>query len=148
MSTEESLCPTLTIPSNPRMLSVARAFVEAVCVARQVDRNTIQALVLATGEAVTNVVRHAHRDQPDLSFEIQCRVGQETVEVVVCDQGEPFDITQVPHLNPGELRVGGRGVYLMRVLMDEMICQPIGPRGNRLRLVKRWPSKVVSRDCG
>src|SRR5271155_2022387 len=127
MSTEENLCPTLTIPSNPRMLSVARTFVEAVCVARQVDRNTIHALVLAVGEAVTNVVRHAHRDQPDLSFEIQCRVGPDTVEITVCDQGEPFDINQVPHLHPGELRVGGRGVYLMRILMDEMQCEPTGP---------------------
>ena len=148
MSAEECPCPTLTIPSNPRMLSVARTFVEAVCVSRQVDRTTIHALVLAVGEAVTNVVRHAHRDRPNLSFEIQCRVSSDTVEIVVCDQGEPFDINQVPHLHPGELRIGGRGVYLMRALMDEMHCQPTGARGNRLRLVKHWPSKVATRDCG
>jgi serine/threonine-protein kinase RsbW len=148
MSADESPSAVLTIPSSPRMLSVARAFVESVCLSRQVDATTIQAIVLATGEAVTNVVRHAHRDQPNLSFEIRCRVSQDTVEVVVCDQGEPFDLSQVPYLNPGELRVGGRGVYLMRVLMDEMTCQPLGPRGNRLRLVKHWPSVVTTRDCG
>jgi serine/threonine-protein kinase RsbW len=148
MSAEECPSAVLTIPSHPRMLSVARAFVESVCTARQVDAMTIQAIVLATGEAVTNVVRHAHCNQPNLSFEIRCLVSQDTVEVVICDQGEPFDLSQVPHLNPGELRVGGRGVYLMRVLMDEMTCQSLGARGNRLRLVKHWPSRVTTRDCG
>jgi anti-sigma regulatory factor (Ser/Thr protein kinase) len=140
--------PTLTVPSSPRMLSVARSFVEAVCLARQVDRTTIHALVLATGEAVTNIVRHAHRDRPEAAFHIQCNVHQNTVEVTLLDEGEPFDVNQVPHLDPSEMRPGGRGVYLMRVLMDEIICRPRGQRGNELRLVKRWPSKACARECG
>jgi anti-sigma regulatory factor (Ser/Thr protein kinase) len=144
----ETTCPTLSVPSNPRMLSVARTFVEAVCLSRQVDRNTIHALVLATGEAVTNIVRHAHKNRPDAAFQIQCRVRPDTVEVVLFDEGEPFDLNQVPHLDPSELRPGGRGVYLMRVLMDEIICQPRSQRGNELRLVKRWPSKACARECG
>jgi serine/threonine-protein kinase RsbW len=148
MSTAESLCPTLTVPSNLRMLSVARTFVEAVCQARQIDRTTIHAIVLATGEAVTNIVRHAHSDCPEASFEIQCRIGPDTVEITFLDQGKPFDLSQVPHLDPGELRLGGRGVYLMRVLMDEIRCEPLGERGNRLSLVKHWPSKSCARHCG
>jgi serine/threonine-protein kinase RsbW len=130
------------------MLSIVRTFVEAVCQARQVDRNTIHAIVLATGEAVTNIVRHAHRDCPEASFEVECLVGSETIQLTFRDQGAPFDLTQVPHMEPGELRLGGRGVYLMRVLMDEISCQPLGERGNCLRLVKRWPSKACARDCG
>jgi anti-sigma regulatory factor (Ser/Thr protein kinase) len=148
MHAAEDPCPTLTIPSTPRMLSVARTFVEAVCQSRQVDRTTIHALVLATGEAVTNIVRHAHRDRPETAFQIQCRVRENTVEVTLLDEGEPFNLDQVPHLDPSEMRPGGRGVYLMRVLMDEISCQPRGQRGNALRLVKRWPSKTCARECG
>src|SRR5437867_368179 len=102
MQAAETTCPTLTVPSNPRMLSVARTFVEAVCQARQVDRTTIHALVLATGEAVTNIVRHAHRDRPETAFQIQCCVHPDTVEVTLLDEGEPFDLNQVPHLDPSE----------------------------------------------
>jgi serine/threonine-protein kinase RsbW len=144
----QSSCPHLTAPSDPRMLSVVRTFVEAVCHARQVDRTTINAVVLATGEAVTNIVRHAHRDTPEAPFQVQCRVGQDTVEIILLDQGAHFDVTQVPELHPGELRVGGRGVYLIRALMDEISCQPLGERGNCLRLLKRWPSLSNIRDCG
>jgi serine/threonine-protein kinase RsbW len=148
MQAADSSCPVLTVPSNPRMLSVARTFVEAVCQARQVDRNTIHALVLATGEAVTNIVRHAHRNLADASFQIECRVRPDTVEITLLDEGEPFDLNQVPHLDPSEMRPGGRGVYLMRALMDEIICQRRELRGNALRLIKRWPSKACARDCG
>jgi anti-sigma regulatory factor (Ser/Thr protein kinase) len=65
----------------------------------------------------------------------------EAIVLIFQDQGEPFDIAQVPHLNPGELRIGGRGVFLMRALMDEVRCEPRAPgqRGNTLRLVKRRP---------
>jgi serine/threonine-protein kinase RsbW len=148
MTSPPSSCPTLTAPSDPRMLSVVRTFVEAVCNARQVDLNTTNAVVLATGEAVTNIVRHAHRDRPDSPFQVRCRIEQNTVEITLIDHGEPFDVNQVPQLDPGELRVGGRGIFLMRALMDEVICQALGERGNQLRLVKHWPSASNVRDCG
>lgn len=141
-------CFSLTLPSEPHMLSVARTFVEAVCQACRLDRSLTHALVLVTGEAFTNVVRHAHRDRPGSQIDIQLQIEPEAVTVTVLDQGAPFDIAQVPHLDPGELRLGGRGVYLMRTLMDEISCAPrgAGQDGNILCLRKRLPT--VLRDCG
>lgn len=134
---------SLALPSDSRMLSVARTFVEAVCQAHQLDRTAVHALVLATGEAFTNVVRHAHRHLPSAELQILMRLEPEGVSLVFLDQGEPFDIGKVPHLDPGELRIGGRGVYLMRTLMDEVSCQPRPEgRGNVLRLFKRLPTPV------
>jgi serine/threonine-protein kinase RsbW len=146
MAAQHCLCPTLTVPSDPRMLSIVRSFVEAVCHARQVDWSTIHAVVLATGEAVTNIVRHAHRDRLDRPFQVQCEVDSQTVVVTLVDEGEPFDLNLVPRLDPSELRIGGRGVFLMRTLMDEVSCQTLGSCGNRLRLLKRWPS--AAKECG
>ena len=145
-------CPTFTItlPSELRMLSVARTFVEAVCQTWQMDRAVLHALVLVTGEAVTNIVRHAHRDRPRAQLELQLQICPEHVILTFTDQGEPFDINAVPHLNPAELRIGGRGVYLMRTLMDEVSCTPRGggQSGNVLRLVKRWTPAASLRDVG
>lgn len=138
---------TLTIPSDLRMLSVARAFIEAVCQTEDMDRNTIHNIVLAMGEAVTNIIRHAHQERPEATVQICCRLDAETVEILLLDEGEPFDLDAVPYMDPGELRVGGRGVYLMRALMDELSCRPLGTRGNVLRMVKRWRSPPV-RECG
>jgi serine/threonine-protein kinase RsbW len=136
---------TLTIPSDLRLLVVARSFVHAVCQIAGFDRATTDAIVLATHEAANNVVRHAHQNNPDALLQIQCFLGTDSIEICLLDEGAPFDLDNVPHLNPGELRIGGRGVYLMRTLMDELSCERRGDRGNTLRMVKRCGG--ISRAC-
>ena len=134
----ESVAPwTLTIASDLRMLATARAFIEAVCQAAGFDEATTHAIVLATDEAVNNIIRHAHQDRPDAVVQMQCFLRSDAIEIRLIDEGDPFDITAVPHMDPGELRVGGRGVFLMRSLMDELSSQPRGEGGNTLRMVKR-----------
>jgi serine/threonine-protein kinase RsbW len=132
------------------MLSVVRGFIETACQQYGLPRPILHALVLASGEAFTNVVRHAHRDQPQFQVEIDCEIRPDAVVLDIQDEGEPFDLTAIPHLAPGELRIGGRGVYLLRTLMDEVTCQPRGEgkSGNRLRMVKRFEPAPVIRHCG
>src|SRR5579862_5341481 len=115
---------SLSLPSEPKVLSVARAFVEAVAQACFLEKSVTHALVMAAGEAVTNIIRHAHRDLPALPFHLHVQVTTDAVVLTFRDHGEPFDIAQVPHMNPGELRIGGRGVFMMRTLMDEVTCEP------------------------
>jgi serine/threonine-protein kinase RsbW len=134
--TTDRLPLILTLPSDLRLLSVARAFIESVCHAGRLDQDTTEAIVLAVHEAISNVIRHAHRDQPKAQLQIQCCLGCDRVEIQVFDEGEPFDLAAVPAMDPSELRIGGRGVFLMRTLMDELSCQPRGERGNVLRMVK------------
>jgi serine/threonine-protein kinase RsbW len=140
MAADPALGPapwSLTIPSELRLLSLARAFVETVCQAAGLDESATNAVVMATDEATNNVMRHAHQGQPEAPVQIQCFIGPDRVEILVHDQGAPFDIHAVPRLDPAELRIGGRGVFLMRALMDELSCQPRQDRGNTLRMVKR-----------
>ncbi len=128
---------TLSISSDLRLLALARSFVEAVCKVAGFDDKATHAIVLATDEAINNVMRHAHQGQPDAPIQIRCYFGPEGIEIHLLDQGAPFDIDAVPHLDPSELRIGGRGVFLMRTLMDELSCQPRGEGGNTLRMFKR-----------
>src|ERR1700677_2733108 len=130
---------SLTLPTDPRMLSVVRTFLEAACQALEIDRGAMHAVVLAGGEAVINIIRHAHRDKPEAQIQLQMHVTPDGIILDLEDEGDPFDLEAVPHLGPGELRLGGRGVYMMRALMDQVSCQPRENCGNQLRLVKRWP---------
>jgi serine/threonine-protein kinase RsbW len=130
---------SLTIPSELRLLPVARLFVEAVCQAGGLAPDHTNAVVLAVNEATSNVIRHAHRDRPAMPLHIQCRLLSDGIEVRLLDEGPAFDLDSVPHLDPGEVRVGGRGVYLMRQLMDELTSEHRAQGGNVLRMVKRCP---------
>jgi len=133
---------SLTIPSELRLLPVARQFVEAVCQAGGFDSAAVNAVVLAVNEAAGNVIRHAHRDRPTTPLLLQCRLVADGIEVQILDEGPTFDLNTVPRLDPGEVRVGGRGVYLMRQLMDELTCEPRAQGGNLLRMVKRAPRSI------
>jgi serine/threonine-protein kinase RsbW len=137
----------LTIPSDPRLLALARGFVEAVCEIGDIDRTTTDAIVLAMHEAAINVIRHAHRCDPNAQIQIQCFLCPDSIEIHLLDEGEPFDLASVPDLDPAELRIGGRGVFLMRTLMDELTCHPRGERGNTLRMVKRCSRTLHRRDA-
>jgi len=106
--------------------------------------------VLATGEAVTNIVRHAHREVAGAELLIRLELTPEAAVLTFVDQGDRFDLCSVPHLPPGELRIGGRGVYLLRTVMDEVACEarPAGERGNVLRMVKRLTTTGTPRQVG
>jgi serine/threonine-protein kinase RsbW len=137
----------LTIASDLRLLPLVRAFVEGACQVAACDAATTDAVVMATDEAVNNIMRHAHRGRPDATLEIQCFLHDDSMEIRLLDEGEPFDLAAVPHLNPSELRIGGRGVFLMRALMDELSCQPRGAHGNTLRMVKRRSTTPLLRGA-
>ncbi len=127
----------ITLPSDPKMLTPARNFVEAVCNAYRLAPAVKTALILAAGEAFTNIIRHAHRHKPGAELQIHVEFVGERVVLTFHDEGEPFDIATVPHMNPSELRLGGRGVFMMRRLMDE-VRSTRRQNGNSLCLAKRW----------
>ena len=140
---------SLNVPSDLCMLSTTRGFVESVGACCGLSPAFIRSLVLVTGEAVSNIIRHAHRDAATAQLQIELEIHDDHVVLTFLDEGDPFDISAVPHLDPGELRLGGRGVYLMRTLMDELHCEPRGDgAGNRLRMVKRIEPANAQRDCG
>lgn len=126
----------LTIASDLQLLALVRSFIEGVCRVAGCDDRTTDAIVIATDEAVNNVVRHAHRGRPEANLQIQCFLYPDSIEVRLLDEGAPFDLAAVPCLDPSELRIGGRGIFLMRKLMDELSCRPRDDGGNILRMVK------------
>ena len=138
---------SMTIASDLALLALVRAFIEGVCRVAGCDSRTTDAVVMATDEAVNNVMRHAHRGHPEATIQIQCFLHADSIEVRLLDEGAPFDLAAVPQLDPSELRIGGRGVFLMRALMDELTCQPRGEHGNILRMVKRRPLTPLLRGA-
>ncbi len=128
----------LTIASHPRWLQLARLVVEQCAVAFDAGRAATRDIVVAVDEAISNVMRHAYGGAETLPIRIVCRRSDDLLEVEIWDQGDEFDpfVQHVPP--PGELRGGGRGLFLMRSLVDE------GEYGrqdgwNRVQLRKRLP---------
>lgn len=110
----------ITIASHPRWLRLVRQTVQEYSLEAGFDARDCDAITLAVGEAVGNVIQHAYEGQPDQNFRLCCRTGDGYLEVEVRDDGRPFDPDEVPELEPDELRPGGRGLYLIKTIMDEI----------------------------
>ncbi len=100
---------------------------------------------IALREALANSVLHGNHQDAEKKIQISCRIqfGGE-VSIIVKDEGKGFDPNKV--LNPTAIvnieSEHGRGIYLMRALMDEVYFEQGGAevhmrkgssRGNRVR---------------
>jgi serine/threonine-protein kinase RsbW len=102
-------------PSVDRLMSLVAA-------SRNADGSEIE-IEIALREAIINAVVHGNREQPDKCIEVACRCSADgEVLITVHDEGMGFDANAVPDPTTAENRMltHGRGIYLMRVLMDEV----------------------------
>jgi serine/threonine-protein kinase RsbW len=84
---------------------------------------------IALREALNNAVVHGNREDPTKQVHVSCRCqAEEEVSIVVKDEGQGFDITEVQDPTaPGAIESShGRGIYLMKALMDEVRFEQSG----------------------
>jgi serine/threonine-protein kinase RsbW len=97
-------------------------------------------LELAVDEACTNVVEHAYQGQAG-EVEISIKAVGDAVQVIIHDEGRPFDPQAVPIPDPSapleDRQPGGLGLFLMRQVMDEVEFEFDGEMGNTLTMVKK-----------
>jgi YesN/AraC family two-component response regulator len=91
---------------------------------------------LALIEAVTNAMEHGNRWDINKNVTIELVSKPNELQVKVCDQGKGFNHSGVP--DPTDevnlMCERGRGIFLMRAIMDEISYQE---PGNCLTLIKR-----------
>lgn len=78
---------------------------------------------IALREALTNAMVHGNHADPEKHVDIVCRCGLDgSVDITIRDQGDGFDSRALPDPTAGQnlMSAHGRGVYLMRALMDEI----------------------------
>jgi serine/threonine-protein kinase RsbW len=93
------------------------------------------AVELALREALNNAVIHGNGIDPHKLVEIRCRCERgKGVCLIVRDQGRGFDPSTVPSplTPPGLAAEHGRGIHLIKVLMDEVSFKRGGSEGSHV----------------
>lgn len=129
MEIEIKLClprdaETVRIVRDVTVLALRRLGVTASCA---------DDIRLALSEACTNVVNHSAADD---QYEVSVRVDQHLCEVRVVDSGRGFDVDQLASIPPSAASPGGRGVLLMRALVDSSDFRSEPEAGTIVHLVK------------
>jgi anti-sigma regulatory factor (Ser/Thr protein kinase) len=127
----------LTLPPNSSCLPDLRRSVAGSI--EGVDRAVMADVLLALDEAVSNAIRHGSRAGEPVQVSVE-RDG-EWVEMSVRDGGPTPRLPRLPDEPPPVLETGGRGLWLILQLVDEVRLQRIGD-GTRLVMRRRVASPV------
>jgi serine/threonine-protein kinase RsbW len=109
---------------------------------RRADGSEID-IEVALGEALANAVIHGNREHSTKRVSVTCRCSRDgEVSIRVQDQGHGFDTDTVPDPTiPTNRFSTGRGIYLMKTLMDIV---HFGEKGTVVHMLKRSNAESVA----
>ena len=131
----------LAIPSDVRYIERVVDLVRRQCAELAYSpRHCALNVPVALAEALANAILYGNGESPDARVEVRARVDHKELVVEIADEGRGFDLdactldpTTAEHLEDE----GGRGLFLMRRLMDRVERYAINedqPRANVVRL--------------
>ncbi len=112
----------LTLTSNPKNVSQVEPFVEGLFEQYQISPDLYGNILISVTEAVNNAITHGNALDESKQVCIKCQKKKDLLAIQVIDQGQGFDYDNLPDPTAPEnlLKIGGRGVFLMKQLSDEV----------------------------
>lgn len=133
------------IPSSLEYLELVDRVAEGFARMVGFDEEAASGIAIAVSEAGTNAVQHGHGYDPTRPVLFVFKLKDLGLEVSVRDEGPGFDPEKVLDFDPSEpenlLRPRGRGIFIMRSLMDEVSFDTSPGAGCTARLRKALPAR-------
>jgi len=127
----------LEVPSDLGAIERAVEYVLAQCEASRIEARRLRLnLRVGLSEALANAMLYGNEGDPKKSVRIEVTYGAYVIVARVTDEGQGFDPSRVPDPTTPECiaRPCGRGLFLMRTLLDEV---HFNERGNSVTLILR-----------
>lgn len=107
------------------------------------DEDAVHWVGVAIRESVINAIKHGNKNDAGkrvfVEFEATTGNGTPELKIRVRDQGLGFDPDQVadPLAPENLLKASGRGIFLIRSFMDDVVLQRAPEGGMEIRMTKR-----------
>ena len=131
---------TITVPSSQDFLTDVDLFIEGRLQTYGLDQSLIADIAISVSELVNNAIMHGNRRSGDKVVKVQIGRENRQVKITVTDQGTGFDPGAIenPLDSDNLLKEVGRGIFIVRSLMDSVDIQP-GDGGTTITIVKSIP---------
>jgi len=130
----------IKVPNQTKYLSLIGRIGEDI--AREIDRFTGDRETLAyqinlvLTEAMTNAIKYGNSDNSEKSVHILINISENELLIRIFDYGQGFDINEIPSPDFTLLEDRGRGIFLIKTLMDSVKYIKKSD-GNVLEMVKQ-----------
>jgi len=125
----------MTLQSNPKHIRKVEPFLKKINHTVHLDEIQMHKMMVSLTEAVNNAIIHGNKSNPERKVHVRCEVMPGWLVVFVEDEGKGFLPERVrnPLRKQNLMRNSGRGVFLMRTLMDKVQFE-ISPAGAQVSL--------------
>jgi serine/threonine-protein kinase RsbW len=113
---------SIEIPSLAENIRIIESFIDNAKEKYQLDDDIYGNIMIAVTEAVNNAIRHGNKDNSSKNVLISLSLEEGMIKFKVQDEGEGFNFHQLPDPTSPEniSKPGGRGIFLMKHLSDEV----------------------------
>ncbi len=113
---------TIQIPSMVDNIRIIESFIDNAKEIYKLDDDIYGNILIAVTESVNNAIRHGNHEDPSKNVSLSMFLEESSVRFVIEDQGTGFDYNHLPDPTAPESleKIGGRGIFLMRHLSDEV----------------------------
>lgn len=125
----------LALPRDELSIPVVRRILSAAMSVLGVDRSSIDEVALAVTEACTNVLEHAEAGES--SYEVSVGIVEDMCVIEVIDTGGGFDPVASGMATAEVSAEQGRGIHLMRQMVDRVHFDSRPEQGTVVHLEKK-----------
>lgn len=125
-----------TIPAKANSVAYIRHNVARLAKNISFPSDQMEDVVLAVGEAAANALRYGSPLGEANHISVRCECCESQFIVHIADEGCGFDPESHASQDSDSLLEGGRGIIIMRMIMDEVTFT--FDRGTTVHLVKRF----------
>jgi serine/threonine-protein kinase RsbW len=125
---------TLALPRDELSIPVVRRILSAAMAVLGVERDCIDEVAVAVTEACANVLEHAAEGA---AYEVSVGVEDDLCVIEVVDTGGGFDPTSIGMSTAEVSAEQGRGIHLMRQMVDRVRFDSRPEKGTVVHLEKR-----------
>ena len=113
---------SIEIPSLAENIRIIEGFIDNAKEKYHLDDDIYGNIMIAVTEAVNNAIKHGNKDNSSKNVFISLSLEEGMIKFKVQDEGTGFDFHQLPDptLPENISRPGGRGIFLMKHLSDEV----------------------------
>ena len=112
----------LKIPSLTENIRIIESFIDNAKDKYNIDDDIYGNIMIAVTESVNNAIKHGNALQNSKNVTISLHLEQDIITFSIQDQGAGFDYQNLPDPTAPENidKPGGRGIFLMKHLADEV----------------------------
>ena len=119
---------SIQVPSITENIRMIESFIDNAKDKFHLDDDIYGNIMIAVTEAVNNAIKHGNQNNKKKNVHLSLSLNESLIKFTIKDEGEGFNFEHLPDPTAPENleKPGGRGIFLMKHLSDEVLFKEKG----------------------